>query len=202
MERRFLAADTAHVEAREDAQGRISGYAAVFYDGTPGTEFELYAGARERIVPGAFAEALNRDDVRALFNHDANEVLGRNKAGTLRLFEDNRGLRYEIEPGETTTYQNVREYIRRGDVTGSSFAFIVKDESYRKENGVRIREIRGVELYDVGPVTYPAYAASSTGLRSVSGIEEARAAFDALDAKEDAERRRRVAIGARARLVD
>ena len=72
------------------------------------------------------------------------------------------------------------EHIRRGDVSGSSFAFRISDERWSKEGGDEIREIAGVDpLFDVGPVTFPAYDATSTGLRAVGGIDEARAAHDA-----------------------
>ena len=127
-------------------------------------------------------------------------VLGRKSAGTLRIFDDNRGLRYEIDPGETTVYRDVAQFIKRKDVQGSSFAFMITDEQPRKENGIRIREIRGVELFDVGPVTFPAYESTSTGVRMRGELNDAKAFFERMDTDE---RRRRVAVvtGARARLV-
>lgn len=199
MERRYLVATFASVETREDANGMISGYGAVYYDGTPNTEYQLYPGVVERIMPGAFARAVNqRDDARALFNHDTNMVLGRVSAGTLRLFEDNRGLRYEIDPADTTVYRDVAQFIKRRDVQGSSFAFNVTDEQPKKENGLRIRQIMGVELFDVGPVTFPAYESTSTGVRARGNFEDARAFFDRMESEEQ---RRRVAVTARAKLL-
>lgn len=201
MERRYLKADTADVCLR-DANGQtgmIGGYAAVYYDGTPATEYELWPGTVERIMPGAFARAVGeRDDARALFNHDTNMVLGRVSAGTLRLFDDGRGLRYEIDPGETSVYRDVATFIKRRDVQGSSFAFIVTDETPRKENGVRIREVRGVELFDVGPVTFPAYESTSTGVRARGTFDDAKAFFERMDSEE---RRRRVAVESKARSI-
>lgn len=203
MERRYtnLAAASVQLRAEGEGAGMIHGYGAVYYDGTPNTEYQLWPGMVERIMPGAFAQAVNRDDVRALFNHDTNMVLGRKSAGTLRLFDDNRGLRYEIEPGDTTVYRDVAQFIKRKDVQGSSFAFVITDEQPRKENGIRIREIRGVELFDVGPVTFPAYESTSTGVRMRGELNDAKAFFERMDAEE---RRRRVAVAAnaRARLLD
>jgi HK97 family phage prohead protease len=202
MERRYtnLAAAAVEIRAEGEGTGMIHGYGAVYYDGTPNTEYQLWPGMVERIMPGAFSQAVNRDDVRALFNHDTNMVLGRKSAGTLRIFDDNRGLRYEIDPGETTVYRDVAQFIKRKDVQGSSFAFMITDEQPRKENGIRIREIRGVELFDVGPVTFPAYESTSTGVRMRGELNDAKAFFERMDTDE---RRRRVAVvtGARARLV-
>jgi len=201
MERRYLTANFASVETRDDANGMISGYAAVYYDGTPNTEYQLYPGTVERIMPGAFARSVNqKDDARALFNHDTNMVLGRVSAGTLRLTEDNRGLKYEIDPADTTVYRDVAQFIKRRDVQGSSFAFNVTDEQPKKENGLRIREIRGVELFDVGPVTFPAYESTSTGVRMRGCTEEIEALFRQLDEAENDEFRQRLAKAADIRL--
>jgi HK97 family phage prohead protease len=191
IERRFVQQDAANVrvETREDGKPRINGYAARYYDGTPGTEYELWSGMRERIMPGAFDKAVGDGaDVRALFNHDANQVLGRTKAGTLRLSADERGLPYEVDPPDTTTGRDVTELIRRGDVSGSSFAFRATDETWKKENGLDIREIRGVELFDVSPVTYPAYEGTSVQVRSADG---AKASFEAWKASGEREHQTR-----------
>lgn len=159
------------VELRSDGEGppRISGYAATFYrEGDRSTEYELWRGAYERVMPGAFDETLKRDDIRGLFNHDAASVLGRVKSGTMTLTVDDIGLRYEFEPADTTLYRDVAEMIRRGDVDGSSFGFSIVGEDvwYRDAANNEIRELRNVKLYDVGPVTYPAYAASTSEARS------------------------------------
>ena len=147
----------------------ITGYAAVFYDGTPGTEFELPGGVRERISRSAFDRAVHEDDVVGLFNHDLNQLLGRTSAGTLRLSIDSRGLRYDIEPGETTLHSYVSSLQKRGDLTGSSFGFNVKKQSIRKDGDIYVRELEDVELFDVGPVVMPAYEATANG-RSYRGV--------------------------------
>lgn len=178
-ERRALAMKAAEVRVAEDGDERkIVGYASVFYDGTPDTEYELFEDYVERIMPGAFDRALaEKDDVRGLFNHDPDNLLGRTSAGTMKLSVDKRGLAYEIQPGDTTMARDVVEHIKRGDVDGSSFAFRVTDEDIRKEDDVYIREISGVRLFDVGPVTYPAYTATTSGYRTEEAVvAEMRAA--------------------------
>lgn len=166
---RNLAIDTASIEIEERDGGiaQIRGYAAVFYDGTPGTEFKM-GNIRERIMPGAFRKAIDRgDDVRALFNHDPNMILGRRSAKTLKLFEDSKGLRYIIDTPNTTVGRDVAEYLRRGDVGGSSFGFQAEEEEWRDDEGGHIRELRSLGLFDVGPVTYPAYTGTEASLRSL-----------------------------------
>lgn len=179
VERRTLMDDkSVRIEKRDDGESVIAGHAAVFYDGTPETEFELWKDLVERVMVGAFDDALSRpDNVRALFNHDPNMVLGRTP-NTLTLSTDKRGLRFEILPGSTTIATDVVEHVSRGDVTGSSFAFRVTEEKWRvEEDDLEIREILNVELFDVGPVTYPAYEGTDVGLRAEGGVEEARAAY-------------------------
>lgn len=187
MERRNLTRSSAvRLETREDGQKRISGVASVFYDGTPNTEYELWPGLHERIAPGAFERALKEQhDVRALFNHDSNLVLGRTKSGTLRLSVTREGLAYEVEPADTTAYRDTVAHLERGDVDGSSFAFQVTREewSYDSKRKIDVREIKDVQLYDVGPVTYPAYEASSAGLRGIVERGETPRGFEDVHAK-------------------
>lgn len=141
----------------------ITGYASVFYNSQdPGTEFELWPGIRERIDPKAFDVALREDDVVALYNHNPDHVLGRNRAGTLKLSIDERGLFYEIDPPATQLSKQVTLSIERGDIRGSSFAFDVDTEEISHEGDMTIVTIKRAKLYDVGPVTYPAYSASTT----------------------------------------
>ena len=159
---------TVRVEKRnDDGPATITGYAAVFYRAEDaGTEFELYSDLAERIMPGAFDRALGeRDDVRALFNHDANHLLGRSSSGTLSLSVDERGLRYEIQVDpDDADHASVLRKIDRGDLDGSSFAFKVTDQRFNDD--ATVREIRGVELFDVGPVTFPAYESTTAAARS------------------------------------
>ncbi len=157
-------------EMRADEEtGKITGYAALF-----NRETDL-GWEREMIAPGAFARSLNNGaDVRALFNHDPNIVLGRNTAGTLKVWEDERGLAFEITPPATAQADGIAESIRRGDITQSSFAFRpVVDERISSENGKDLRILREVELFDVSPVTYPAYEDTVASARSVEVRNEA-----------------------------
>jgi len=193
-ERRFLSLDRAgvQVEDREDGQPpKIIGLASVFYDGTPETEFELWSDTVERIMPGAFDRALEeKQDVLGLFNHDPDNILGRTTADTLALSSDKIGLRYSITPGDTQVAKDVTVHIQRGDLTGSSFSFVVLTEQWRKEDGVEIREIEDVDLFDVGPVTFPAYEGTTVSARAREALEiRMRVAQDTQRDAEDARRR-------------
>lgn len=166
---------------REDGPGTLEGYAAVFHsEGDPGTEYKLWDDpsfmAVERVARGAFSRAIkDGDDVRGLVNHNADLVIGRTAAGTLRLVEDERGLRFEDDLPDTTVGRDLATVVGRGDVSGCSFGFVVEQESWREEelpDGKRVatRTIESVRLLDVGPVTYPAYASTEVGGRSAGGV--------------------------------
>ena len=114
-ERRFTPTARSETRLHQSSEGeRIVGVAAVFYDARDqeGTQFELFrtstGRALERIMPTAFDRALrDRDDVQALFNHDPNKLLGRTLSGTMRLSKNAIGLRYSIDPGNTSTARDV-----------------------------------------------------------------------------------------------
>ena len=104
----------------------LRGHAAVFYDPADEgrTTYELKGGLVERIAPGAFRDSIASDqDVLALYNHNSDFPLGRQSAGTLRLAEDQRGLRFEIDLPNTTVGRDLRESVCRGDILGCSFGF-------------------------------------------------------------------------------
>lgn len=184
------------IEVREDDGKRmIVGYASVFYNGKQGTEFELMPGLVERVMPGAFTKALRgKRDVVALFNHEEGRVLGRRSAGTLRLSQDETGLRYEIDaPNHADA---LLESISRGDISGSSIGFRVapRGERIKRSDGLTVREITEVgALRDVGPVTFPAFEGTSAAVR---GIDEKRLAAEvrALMAREVAIRIRLIEV--------
>lgn len=164
------------VELRGDAkQPVVVGYASVFYRaGDPATQYEILPDLVERIMPGAFDEAIKQDDVRGLVNHDPNQLVGRTKAKTCRLAIDAVGLRYEIDLPDTQAGRDLRVSLERGDMDGSSFSFTVWGArgktvwSQETTDGktVDVREIHACELYDVGPVTFPAYGGTTAGMRS------------------------------------
>lgn len=148
-----------------EREGRpiISGYAAVF-----GQVSEALGGFREVIEPGAFSEAILNDDVRALFNHDPNVVLGRTPK-TLRLREDENGLYYEIDPPDTQAARDLLVSLRRGDISQSSFGFTVTSQQWDGSNqDYVVRRIKSVRLFDVSPVTFPAYPTTSAEARAMA----------------------------------
>ncbi len=185
--RRFSISNPASGERRLALQKRnatsdskvIRGYGAVFYNpADPSTEYWLWDDLVERIMPGAFDRVINeKQDVRCLFNHDMNYVLGRTEAGTCRLTTDAVGLYYESdESSSDPQWLSVAEKISRGDVTGSSFSFypsVTVWETIKEEDGKSydVRWIKEIGVcYDVGPVTFPAYEAA-TSSRSIQSSE-------------------------------
>jgi HK97 family phage prohead protease len=153
----------------------IEGYGAVFYkSGQAGTEYRLWEDMIERIAPTAFDQALRQDDPVALKNHDVNLLLGRKSAGTLKLSVDEVGLRYEIAAPSTQTGRDTVAEIERGDMKGSSFAFSVGpgDLEYSREGDIYVITVRSLQLYDVGPVVYPAYESTTTGVRSLADCHD------------------------------
>jgi len=174
-------------EAREDGTRRIVGHAAVFNSWS-----EDLGGFREQIARGAFTEALGRDDVRALFNHDTNQVLGRSKAGSLTLLEDERGLLSEIILPDTSLARDLEALMRRGDINQMSFAFSVADggQQWTKPAGESKwegweRTITKVErLWDVSVVTFPAYPQTDAAVRELRRLEMLAQAAAAKDSKD------------------
>lgn len=164
--------------AAEKGSGLIRGYGAVFWEpSNPGTQYQLWANCFERIRPNAFDRALaEAQDVRGLFNHDDEWVLGRVSSGTLRLSIDSVGLAYEIDESTTDPHWlSVASMVDRGDIDGSSFSFIPTSTTWEQQtiDGVTIdiRWINDVDLFDVGPVTFPAYESASSGRSGVCESE-------------------------------
>ncbi len=201
IQRRYIPRAVKPPKLQERADGAlplITGYAAVFYRADdPGTEYEMWAadnrGPRvvERIMPTAFNKAVAEDDVRGLFNHDSAVVLGRSGAGTLRLSVDAVGLRYDIDPPDTQAARDLIASLRRGDISGSSFAFLPRGTQYhdRAEGGKLVETVierHDVRLFDVGPVTFPAYAGASSAVRAAdSDLAAVRAEVDSRRAAAD-----------------
>ena len=149
-----------------EGERRISGYAATFNDVTDLGYF------REQIATGAF-EGRTDDDVRLLINHTG-VPLARTTNGTLRLSVDNGGLRYEAELADTQEGRDLYTLIKRGDISQSSFAFSIEDEAW--DNKTNLRTVLKVgRLYDVSPVTYPAYATTTVQARAMASSAEERA---------------------------
>ena len=176
-ETRIFQFEKLNVEERADGMGpKITGYAAVFDKWS-----EDLGGFREKIRSGAFKKAIGKSDVRGLFNHDSNYVLGRQSNGTLTIKEDKNGLWMEIDPPDTQIIRDlVLAPIKRGDIKEQSFAFVIaeggdewKNLHGEKPNEPVTRTITEVdELFDVSPVTYPAYPDTSVALRSMDKAKE------------------------------
>lgn len=164
IERRFVAQ-----EFRVSAEGespKVGGYALVF----DSASYELWPGVTETIDPHALDGLLDKNpDVRALFNHDPSLILGRTTAGTLRLSVDARGLDYEFDPPNTQAGRDLLVSMQRGDITQSSFGFMVgRDQWTDNPDGTITRRILEIsDLLDVSPVTFPAYSAATSGIRSL-----------------------------------
>ena len=159
----------ATIEAAQEESSMVTGYAAVF-----DSDSEDLGGFIEQIERGAFKEAIERSDVRALFNHDDNFILARTASGTLKLYEDERGLKYEFEAPKTTAGNDLLEMIKRGDISQSSFGFTVEEDDWSNRDGMAFRKIKKVKrLYDVSPVTFPAYPEASVAVRKLEQLKQA-----------------------------
>ncbi|RVK61872.1 HK97 family phage prohead protease [Sinorhizobium meliloti] len=160
---------TLGVETRaEDEKRTLVGYAAVF-----NSDADIGGWWTERIAPGAFAESIS-GDVRALVDHDMGRVIGRTKSGTLRLSEDSKGLRVEIDIPNTTDGNDLWELVERGDISGMSFGFSVTKQSWDETIDPPTRTIEAVDLFEVSAVAWPAYDDTEIGKRSLQEWRDAR----------------------------
>lgn len=169
-------------ELRADADpaaeglGTMFGYAAVF---GVDTVIDSWEGRFvERIAPGAFADTLasRGDQVKVLFNHGFDPSVGDKPLGKpTRMEEDRKGLAVEVPLDETSYNRDIAASLRSGALDGMSFRFSVTDESWDEpedKKALPVRTIKGVELYEFGPVTFPAYEATSAGVRSRAAYAE------------------------------
>lgn len=161
------------VESRGEGDNKtnvVIGYASVF-----NSLSQNLGGFYEIIDPKAFDNVLD-DDVRAVFNHDPNMVLGRSTAGTLRMLVDGTGLKYEIDMPENELGRSLAVSIERGDISGSSFKFQILEDSWELDSeGREVRTVLNVgRLLDVGPVTFPAYLDATAAKRSLDEIQTGR----------------------------
>lgn len=163
-------------EIRANAESRnVDGYALVF-----NSLSENLGGFREQILPEAITGVIEKSDVMATLNHDASRgILARSRFGngTLSLEADEKGLRYSFDAPHTALGDECLEYLRRGDINQSSFAFTVAEDSWDKQgDGTYIRTIKKFDrLWDVSPVFTPAYADTSVSCRSFDEFKEAEA---------------------------
>lgn len=156
------------VEGAASGKPKITGYAAVF-----NSPSEDLGGFIEIIEAGAFTGSLDAGaDVRALVGHDATQVIGRNKSGTLRVFEDHHGLRVEIDPPNTSAGRDIVESVRRGDIDSMSFGFIATNDRWEYDDGQEVRYLEEVELLEVSVVAWPAYQSTEVAVRSLLAYQE------------------------------
>lgn len=165
LDRRYFKTEF-EVRAKPTGGAVVEGHGAVF-----GKLSRNLGGFQEVVHPDAFKKTLADDpDTRAYFNHDQSLILGRTRAGTLRLGVDSIGLAYEIDMPDTSYARDLMVSMERGDVTQSSFAFFVVrggDEWSETEDGFPLRTLRAVSIHegDVSPVSTPAYPDADSGLR-------------------------------------
>lgn len=175
-----------------DQPEKIIGHAAVFNVVGDGGWF------REQIAPGAFSKSIGQDDVRALFNHNPDYVLGRNTAKTLTLREDEKGLLIEIDPPDTQFARDLKVSIARGDISQMSFGFEIISEERQKGTGSEpdLFTLREVKLWDVSPVTFPFYQQTDVSVHSRDAwkAEQGRA-------EDDAAKHSQIPAGARIALL-
>lgn len=170
-EKRELA--TTNIEIREDDDGNrtLTGYAVEWEKKSQ--VLGMFYKFREQVKKGAFLESLNNDDQRFLWSHDTSKVLGRTKNGTLRLKEDDAGLRFELDLPNTTLGNDTYESIKRGDVDGVSFGFNVEDdEVVETDDDLPLRTIKKAKLFEVSAVAFPAYPDSQVSARGYDRMKD------------------------------
>lgn len=171
-ERAFIPGATVELRAVDGEPARVDGHAAVYDQWS-----QDLGGFRERILPGAFSRALEDGaDVRALFNHDPNFLLGRTIAGTLKLVDEEAGLRYVATPPDTQTVRDlVLVPLARRELTQSSFQFIALEDEWRDTKAGMERDLISAELFDVSPVTFPAYPQTDIAVRDLRSFQASQA---------------------------
>ena len=142
---------------------KLCGYAARFNEPTQLGEFV------EVIMPGAFTRTLSSDSsqaIRAIYEHDGKQLLGRVGSGTLRLFEDEQGLAFELDLPNTTLGRDLQELVTRGDVAGCSFGFISQAEDWSEQEGMPLRSLTDLDLFEITITATPAYNTTQVQVRS------------------------------------
>lgn len=164
-EKREMRSRTENFAIREENDDLvIEGYFAVF-----NSPYYVAEGYTEFVDYGAFAKSLDENaDVRALINHDTTLVVGRTKAGTLELKQDEKGLWGKVILNvDDTSAMDIYARVKRGDVDQCSFGFEITDEEVKyNENGAVEFHIKSVNLYEVSICTFPAYEGTSVSARS------------------------------------
>lgn len=197
MEKRILLPQTVEIRARDDGKTVIEGYVVKWNERSHIMTDWFGDKFVERVAKGAFSRSLSeKEDIKAFWNHNSDMVLGSTKAGTLELVEDDAGLRYAIVPPDTTWGRDAVESIRRGDVSGTSFAFLTRkdDWEYLAEEDLYQRTLLDVDLIEISPTPLPAYPDSEAQLSERSLSAESKKKLEsvkqAVKGGDDNDRRR------------
>ncbi|WHP40763.1 HK97 family phage prohead protease [Lysinibacillus boronitolerans] len=171
VEKRNLPASNVEIREGEDGQRTISGYAVKWEMKSHAMGY--FKRFKEQFKKGAFTDSMTNDDQLALWSHDTSKVLGRTKNGTLRLFEDDIGLRFELDLPNSTLGNDAYETIKRGDVDGVSFGFQMQKQEWDENDVDNItRTILRAKLLEISPVAFPAYPDSQVSARSHDPYKE------------------------------
>ncbi len=170
VEKRNLTTNSVEIRENEAGNRTLTGYAIKWEMKSVTMGWRRF---REQFKRGAFTESLTNEDQLALWSHDTSKVLGRTKNGTLRLFEDEIGLRFELDLLDTTLGDDAYKTIKRGDVDGVSFGFsMLKQEWDEADPDNVIRTITKAKLLEISPVAFPAYPDSEVSARSSDPYEQ------------------------------
>lgn len=168
LERRFTQTQMTEAQVDDAKTSQITGYAAMF-----NSRSQDLGGFVEQIAPGAFSKTLKEQDIASLFNHDSSKPLGRVSAGNLALTTDKNGLRMTLTPNLGISWvQDAVEAIRSGLVTQMSFGFRAINDSWDMVGDQLVRTLLEVQLFEVSPVTFPAYTETSVEVNSVRSYLE------------------------------
>lgn len=164
---------TGNLELRETDDGKrtLTGYAVKWEKKSHVLGY--FRKFREQFKKGAFAESLKKDDQRFLWSHDTSKVLGRTRNGTLRLEEDDVGLRFELDLPNTTLGNDTYESIKRGDVDGVSFGFKMESHEIEEpDDDLMLRTVTKAKLLEVSAVAFPAYPDSEVSARGYDPMKQ------------------------------
>jgi len=169
MENKEMRTITTKLETRfeDDGVGKLVGYAAIFDSPT-----DIRGLFTEKIVRGAFKSSLD-NDIKALWNHDSSYPVGSTGSGTLKLTEDEYGLRFDLTPINTTAGRDLLESVKSGVVNGMSFGFLVRKDSWDGN----IRSLEDVELFEISACPFPAYKDTTIVARSVEKMLQEKSAI-------------------------
>jgi len=179
MERRVIKTPVKITRNEDGTIGSIYGYPIVYNKDSEDMGFI------ERILPGAATKALKGSDIRGLKNHDPSLIFAR-EGINLKITEDKQGVKYEATPVDTHNFRETAKEVDLGLLTGQSFGFrVLADKWTDLDKDLPRRDITELEIiFDVGPVTYPAYSDTSVALRSLTQMKQ-----DAATSAQDAETR-------------